>query len=83
MTPLLAQPTAVQYENVVDMAHRGQAMRDEDRRSVLDEPPERALDPPLGIGVDRRRGLVQHQNGGVEGHGSREREQLALSHGKV
>ena len=54
-------------------------MRDRDRRPPLGQPLERLLDEPLGLRVERRGRLVEHQDRRVPQHGARDRHALLLA----
>ena len=46
----------------------------------LEQPVEGLLDELLGLGVDRRGGLVEDQDAGIEGQGAGEGDELLLPH---
>ncbi len=57
----------------------GEPVRDDDDRAVLGEPVERELDDALGARIEARRGLVEHEDGGIGERGARQRHQLAFA----
>src|SRR5712691_9513940 len=70
----------VQHDDPVDVLDGRETVSDDDRRPAGHELRERVLDEVLGLRVDRRRGLVEHeQDLRVEGDGASEREQLLLT----
>ena len=54
-------------------------MGDDQRRAAALQPCERRLDQPLGLGVERRRRLVEQQHRRVAQHGAGDRDALALA----
>ena len=79
MTPDLAELAVVEDENLVHVLDGGQAVGDGDGAAALHQDPQRVLDEALGVGVDARRRLVEHEHVGREGERARERQQLALA----
>src|SRR5438105_11140404 len=60
--PLLDEATAVEDEDHVRGEDRREAVRDRDRRALLDQRLERRLDEPLARRVQSRRRLVEDQH---------------------
>ena len=54
-------------------------MCDRDRGTTFHQNLDRFLNEPLGLTVDRRRRLVENQNGGIERESSTKRDELLLS----
>ena len=63
----------------VGVADRREAVGDDERRAAVEQPAQRALDPPLGADVDRRRRLVEDEDARVGEQRARERDELALA----
>ena len=75
---LLDDPAVLEHDDQVGVADRREAMSDHERRAAGEQPPERALDLPLGADVDRRRRLVEDQDPRVGEERARERDELPL-----
>src|SRR3954447_10404262 len=58
-------PAVIDHDYLVGIANGRQAVGDRDGGAALGEAVERLLHEPLGPGVKRARGLVEHQNGWV------------------
>ena len=66
-------PAGCHHEDLVRLAHGGQAMRDHDRSSSGQDYLEGLLQSPLGLRVEVGRGLVEnHDIGGLEQQGDRD-----------
>src|ERR671922_834466 len=63
--PSLDHLALVEHDDLVGVADRREAVCDHDRRPALREAVELLLHGPLRAGVERARGLVEHQNGRV------------------
>ena len=63
MSPGLHDPTLVDHDDPIRTFDRGQAMRDDQRGASAHQQPELGLHAALGFVVERRGGLIEHQNG--------------------
>ena len=61
---------AVEDDDLVRVADRGEAVRDDDRGPVTGEPGDGLLDQRLRLRVDRGGGLVEDEDGGILEDGS-------------
>jgi hypothetical protein len=52
VTALFHDLTALQHDDAIDLAHRGEAMRHDDGGAPLEQHIERVVDACLGLGVD-------------------------------
>src|SRR5690242_8543959 len=68
--PTLDDPSAVENDDQIRIANRGEAMRDHERRSPFAERLQRLLDAPLRFGVERAGRFVQDQNARVSQNGA-------------
>ena len=80
MGSLLSQPALVEHQDPVGLLDRRQPVGDDQAGAVGQKSVESQLDPLLGLGVHRRRRLVQDQNTRVEGQRSGKRDELLLTH---
>src|SRR3989442_868312 len=81
--PYLNDSTFVEHDDAVDVLDRREAVGDDDRGPPEHQLRERVLDQMLGLGVDRARGLVEHeQDRGVEGDGPAKGEELLVADGQ-
>ena len=69
----------LQDENLVGVDHRGQPVCDHQRRPVSRYLPESDLNFPFGAGVERRGGLVEHQDAGALENRPGDRHALLLA----
>jgi hypothetical protein len=74
--PVLDDAAAVEHQDAVGMLHRGQPVRDHEHGAVLHQALECFLDQPLALGIQRRRGLVQQQDGRVPQQRAGDRQPL-------
>lgn len=79
MAALLYYATLLQDDNEICIAYGGESMGYDDGSAVGAGLLQRSLDSLLGYGVQRRGGLVQHQDGRVLEDRPRERNPLLLS----
>ena len=70
------------HDQPVGLAQRRQPVGDGDRGAALHQVVERLLDLLLGLGVDRRGGLVEDQDARVDQQRARDRDALALAAGQ-
>jgi hypothetical protein len=75
----LDQLAALEADDAVGIVERRQAVSDGDGGAALHQRFQRFLDLALGLGIDRRGGLVQESDLGVEQDGARNRDALALA----
>jgi hypothetical protein len=75
----LGDAAAVQHQDAVAADDARQAMGQHQRRAPLHQQVERLLDGGLVLGVDRRQGLVQHQDRGVAQQRAGDGDALALA----
>lgn len=68
-----------EHKDEIGVADRRESMGNRDRRPAFEQPVEALEDQILGLGVERRRWLVEQQNGGVADDGSCYRDALALA----
>ena len=66
-------------DDLVGVFDGGEPMRDDQRRAIAHELDQRLLDAPLGFVVERRRGLVEDQDGRVLEQRARDGDALALA----
>ena len=76
---LLDDPAVVEHDDLPGAADRRQAVGDHDRRAPGEQPPHALLDPALGVDVDVRGRLVEHEDPRVGDQRARERDELALA----
>ena len=82
MRPDLDDPPLIDDDDAVG-AHRGrEAVRDQDRGAALQQAVERLLDEGLGLEVEIRGRLVEHEHAGTCEKCSCERDELAFSRRK-
>src|SRR3954468_15308159 len=74
--PALDDAAVLQHDDLVGVFDRRQAMRDHERRAVAHEFQQRFLESPFRFVVERRRGLVEDQDGRVLEQGARDRDAL-------
>ena len=79
MRALFDESAAIEGEDAVGVAERGEPMGDRDRRPAADEDGERLLDALLRLGVDVARRLVEHEHPGIVEERPRDREPLLLA----
>ena len=79
----LGDPAAIEDHDLVRVAHRGEAVRDDDRRAALGEVLERFAHGALGLHVEGRRGLVEHEHGRVAQDRAGDRDPLLLAAGEA
>ena len=65
------------------MAYRGEAMGDDEGRTVLHQMLERLLYEPFGLGVERRGSFVENEHGWILEDRARDTEPLSLSSGEA
>ena len=70
----------VQHQDAVGVLDGRQAVGDDEAGAADEQAVERPLDELLGLGVDRRGGLVEDQDAGIEGEGAGEGDELLLAH---
>ena len=83
MGSLLPQAALVEHENAVGPLDGREPMGDDDGGPAFEQHLECLLDEALCLGVDARGGLVEHENGAVEGQGPGEGDELALARREV
>jgi len=76
---ILNQLPLLQENNAISLAHRRQAVRNQEHRPPLANRTHVRLDQPLAFVVERRGRLVKHQNARVDGERTRNRDPLALA----
>ena len=79
MRAALDDAAVVEDDDLVGVAHRGEAVRDRDHRPALREPLERGLHRALGLRVERRGGLVEDEDRGIAQDRPRDRDALLLA----
>ena len=72
-------PSGVEHDDAVGQAQRRAAVGDEDRRAVGHQLPQGVVDGLLGRRVDRRGGVVEHQDARVGEDGPGQGDALALA----
>ena len=77
--PHLDDAPLVEDDDAVGRADGRQAVRDDDRRAPAHDLLERALEARLGVRVDARGRLVEHEQRRVAVDGARERDELPLA----
>ena len=77
--PDLDDVSAVEDDDLVGIANGREPVRDGDRRPTLGKALERLLDEPLGLRVEGRGRLVQHEDGRVPEDRARNRDPLLLA----
>src|SRR5688500_9550981 len=81
--PALDDAAAVQDEDHVGMRDRGQPMRDDEDRTILEQAVDGLLHEPLGFRIQRGRRLVEDQNRWIGEQRARDGEALALAAGQA
>jgi hypothetical protein len=76
--PLVDHPSGVDDDHPVGQAERGAAVGDDQRGPTPHQLAEGGVDLLLGLGVDRRGGVVQDEDAGIGEQGPGERHPLAL-----
>src|SRR6202034_246322 len=66
-------------DDPIGLQHRGEPMRDDERRASLHEPLERLLHQQLRFRVERARGLVEEEDGRILENCAGESDALALA----
>ena len=83
MGALLDELAAIEGEDTVGVAERGEPVGDRDRRPPADQNGERLLDALLRLGVDVARRLVEHEHPRIVEQRPRDREPLLLAAGQT
>ena len=83
MPARLDDAAVVEHDDLVGVADGREPVRDRDRRPSLGEPVERLLHEPLGLGVERARRLVEHEDRRVAQDRPRDRDPLLLAAGEA
>ena len=78
MRSALDNAPIVEHENLVGVLDRGDAVRDDDARSLAHHAAEAAKYFSLGVGIHRREGVVEDEDPRILGHGARDRGALLL-----
>ncbi len=73
---------ALHHRDAVGVAHRREAVRDDQHRAARHQPLERALHDPLAFGIERARRFVEQQDRAIGEDRARDREPLPLPAGK-
>lgn len=76
----LPASSLVHHEDPVRVDDRRQSVRNNDDRTILANVPQFLLDEVVGLQVDVRRGLIEHEYLGLSDDGSGKAEELLLSH---
>ena len=79
MCPGLRDLAPVENHDLLGIPHRREAVCDRDRRTPLGKTLERLLDEPFGLRVERRGGLVEHEDRRVPQDRPRNRHALPLA----
>src|SRR5688572_4129857 len=66
MRPALDDPPAIEHENLRRVLNGREAMRDDEYGAALEQAIDRLLDQALGLGVERRGGLVENEDRRVD-----------------
>ena len=82
MLALLDDLAAIEHDDVVGMHDRGEAMGDDEAGALARHALERVLDLALGMAVERRSRLVEHENGRRLQNGAGDRHALLLAAGE-
>ena len=69
----------LEHDDAPGLADGREPVGDHDRRAAGQQPPQAALDPALGVDVDVRGGLVEHEDARVGDQRAREGDELALA----
>jgi hypothetical protein len=75
----LGDAALVENQNHVGVAHRRDAVRDDNRRPLAHDAAESGEDFLFGVGIDRRQRVVQDQDPRVDGDGAGQRGPLLLA----
>ena len=73
----------VKHDNAIRIAHRAQAMRDDEAGAAFHGGVERRQDLRLGLGVHGGGRIIENQDGGIKDQSTREGEALTLTAGQV
>src|SRR5439155_21352360 len=76
---LLDDPAMLEHDDAARVANGRQAVRDDDRRAPGEQAAQALLDAALGVQVDVRRRLVEHEDPGIGDQRARESHELALA----
>ena len=79
MRALLGDAAVLEHDDAPGLADRREAVRDHDRRAPGEQAAQALLDARLGVQVDVRGGLVEHEDARVGDQRAREGDQLALA----
>ena len=79
MRALLDDPAVVEHDDVPGAPDRREAVGDHDRRAAGQQPAQALLDPALGVDVDVRGRLVEHEDPRVGDQRAGEGDELALA----
>ena len=79
MRALLDDPAVLEHDDLAGALDRGEPVGDDDRGAAGEQPPQAGLDPALGVDVDVRGRLVEHEDARVGDQRARERDELALA----
>ena len=81
--PISAMRPLVQHHDAVCLANRREPVSDDERRAVLQQLTQRALDDHLGLRVDVGRRFVQHEDARLRHDGAGEADELSLAQREV
>ena len=77
--PALDDRAVIEHHDAVGLLDRRQAMRNDERRAIARQLRKRRLDAPLGVGIERRGGLIQNQDRRILQDRARDRDALPLA----
>ena len=83
VTAAFDDPALIEDQNLVGLHDRGEAMGDDQAGPPLGGKIELCLNRLLGLGVERRSGLVEDENGRVLEQGARDRDTLLFTAGQL
>src|SRR5687767_10452513 len=73
---------AIEHQNLRRVLNRGEPVRDHEHGAALEEPIDRFLHETLRFGIERRRGLIENEDGWIDEQRTRDRDALSLASGE-
>src|SRR5262245_42267762 len=79
MLSALGDTAVLQHKNLVRVANRGHAVRNDETGARLPNAAQLVKDRFFGRGVHRRKRIVEHEDAWIDGEGARDRDALFLA----
>ena len=83
MVAVLDDASVVEHQDAVELAHRRQAVGDDDGRAAAHQRVHGVLDQGLRLAVETRGRLIEDQDRRIGQEGARDRDPLALAAGEL